>query len=806
MSDAPILTPSGRFNLRFLVAAWALVLVLWGTNALRAGGSVVFLLAAAAALVYLTHLVRSLARTESTWRALPKAVALVLLVAVPVAFDPTTSDVFNLTKFTLVVSGAVVLGGLLVVDYIRHGRALFWRNGLHWPVLALLGWTAITTVLSTNVRMSVLGFYKSYDGLLAHLALAFLFFALVHILTINHIKTVLSVVYFGGGGLVILYGLLQLHDRTFEGSPWDWIDWGPAGFRDSAIWSGLGNPNHLAGFLAVLLPIGLALLLVHRDWRVRLLTTGLSVWLVLEVIQTTTRGAWLAVLISVPVLLALMAPELKARSATLLPIVGLVVAGVVVSGIVLGASRNIPEIFGSIFDFGRFSTATQRVELWESAVNMAGDRPVFGFGPDTYRIPFQQYQTETYVRTFGLEQIANGPHNVFMNYLSTEGVPGLLLFGAVLTFAALRAVGGWRRLCALEENAPVTRRGHARDARLLLAGASAGGVAYLVQASFNVQQIGLSFLFWVLLAIVCVVALDTGVPVSLRPLEILAGAYTAPAGKPATNRARSANKRRGPRSTDGLPVAPARLEVEPADGRAAIAGRLGRRAAIAGIVVAVAGLLWPLTGPYRADHDLLAARKNVNAAELKGVPELARLESLNEARTILRSAMAANPWEALYAGEAARVAAMIGELKDENASLSPGTDEPLVEGLDDARVLYRRAVSLEPDNSRILSAYAQVLLRLSEESGEDAAAWEQAIASLRRAVEVNPWDPSLVRTLASILASQGELDEARAVIEGAPDYVREDDEVQALAAELSGADSPTDVTIESSQSSESPSP
>ncbi len=788
MSDAPILTPSGRFNLRFLVAAWALVLVLWGVNALRAGGSVVFLLAGAAALVYLTHLVRSLARTESTWHALPKAVSLVLLVAVPVAFDPTTSDVFNLTKFTLVVAGAAVIGGLLAIDYIRHGRPLLWRNGLHWPVLALLGWTAITTVLSTNVRMSVLGFYKSYDGLLTHLALALLFFALVHILTINHVKNVLSVIYFGGGGLVILYGVLQFHDRTFGGSSWDWVNWGAGTFRDTAIWSALGNPNHLAGFLAVLLPIGLALLLVHRDWRVRLLTAGLSIWLVLEVIQTTTRGAWLAVLISVPVLLALMWPELKARSAALLPIVGLVAAGVLVSGIVLGASRNIPQILGSIFDFSPLSTASQRLELWESAANMAGDRPLFGFGPDTYRIAFQEYQTETYVRTFGLAEIANGPHNVFMNYLSTEGVPGLLLFLALLTFAALRAVGGWRRLRLLETTAVASRRGDARDARLLLAGASAGVVGYLVQATFNVQQIGLSFLFFVLLAIVCVVALDTGVPVSLRPSEILAGARTAPLDKPPTKKTRSANKKGGSRSADGLPVARARLEVEASDPLGAIGNRLGRRGAITGTVLAVAALLWPLTGPYRADHDYLAARRHVSAAEAKGVPESERLESLNQGLVELRAAMAANPWEAIYATEAARVAALIGELEEH--SLVVGTADPLLEGLEEARELYQRALSTEPQNARILTSYAQVLVKITELEPDDVASREDAIHALRSAIDANPWFPTPVAMLASLLAGQGELDEARAIIERAPDYVRDDEEVQAIAAELAAAPSP----------------
>ena len=146
----------------------------------------------------------------------------------------------------------------------------------------------------------------------------------------------------------------------------------------------------------------------------------------------------------------------------------------------------------------------------------------FGFGPDTFRTPFGSYQTAKFVRLFGPDQIANGPHNTFMNYLATEGFPGLLLFVGLLVMAGLRAIGTWRRLRHKELEGTLNDQQRGRESRLFLAGTVAALLAYLIQASFNVQQIGLSFCFWSLLGLLVVLSLDAGVPVTVRPGALVA--------------------------------------------------------------------------------------------------------------------------------------------------------------------------------------------------------------------------------------------------------------------------------------------
>ena len=88
-----------------------------------------------------------------------------------------------------------------------------------------------------------------------------------------------------------------------------------------------------------------------------------------------------------------------------------------------------------------------------------------------------------------------------MNILADQGFIGLLLFLALLVYVGLRSVGAWRRLRSLERGEARWRavKDEAQRHRVTLAVVTASMVAYIVQAVFNVQQVGLSFSFWLLI-------------------------------------------------------------------------------------------------------------------------------------------------------------------------------------------------------------------------------------------------------------------------------------------------------------------
>ncbi len=115
-------------------------------------------------------------------------------------------------------------------------------------------------------------------------------------------------------------------------------------------------------------------------------------------------------------------------------------------------------------------------------------------------------------------------HDIFMNVLADQGFIGLLLFLALLAYVSLRSIGAWRRLRTLErgETEADEVREEAQRHRITVAMVTASMVAYIVQAVFNVQQVGLSFSFWLLIGCSTVMALAVGVPDTLRPKSLVA--------------------------------------------------------------------------------------------------------------------------------------------------------------------------------------------------------------------------------------------------------------------------------------------
>ncbi|MDQ4068568.1 MAG: hypothetical protein M3203_03690, partial [Actinomycetota bacterium] len=206
---------------------------------------------------------------DGRWRAARQAVLLVMAIAVPVVFDTGVRPSFALPKVTVLAAGASVLVALALAEWARRG-AWPWRNRLELTVLAFLAWTALSAVASDEPRRSLLGARESLNGLVTVAVLVVVFFAAARDFEVGRVRTALAVLWFGAGGAVLAYGAVQLGDRLTHGGSWDPVPWSnPLGA--GAIWSTLGNPNDLAGFLAVVLPVGLVLLVTATSRLVRAL-------------------------------------------------------------------------------------------------------------------------------------------------------------------------------------------------------------------------------------------------------------------------------------------------------------------------------------------------------------------------------------------------------------------------------------------------------------------------------------------------------------------------------------------------------
>ncbi len=80
--------------------------------------------------------------------------------------------------------------------------------------------------------------------------------------------------------------------------------------------------------------------------------------------------------------------------------------------------------------------------LWRDSLRMAGQRPLIGFGPDTFGLDFPRYQSVELSRAYP-DFYHESPHNIFLDALVSQGIPGLAIlvgFAAASWFAARRAL------------------------------------------------------------------------------------------------------------------------------------------------------------------------------------------------------------------------------------------------------------------------------------------------------------------------------------------------------------------------------
>jgi len=181
------------------------------------------------------------------------------------------------------------------------------------------------------------------------------------------------------------------------------------------------NPNVLAGNLAPWWPLTLALAwcppVRHpRLWRGLAGMTGIVLGLVLA--GLASRGVWLALVVAGLFLLPLVWPRLW-RGWPLVPAL-----------VWLAVAQRLPERLAAVtLDTGAIGGVAVRAEIWHRAVFALGDFALTGMGMGAW----EQVAPLLYpYRQIGLNTPVPHAHQLFLQIGLDLGVPGLVLFMAVM--------------------------------------------------------------------------------------------------------------------------------------------------------------------------------------------------------------------------------------------------------------------------------------------------------------------------------------------------------------------------------------
>ncbi len=213
-----------------------------------------------------------------------------------------------------------------------------------------------------------------------------------------------------------------------------------------AIWPdtlGLGiHPNQLAGIICLALPLPVSLLFGGRGSR--LSRAGLVIvvaGMIVSLVLTQSRGGWAAAAGGLFVLLALWALAMPPSAARRL-VRGAVAASMIAAFAVLlwiGPQRiaNWWSEPPQETVVGTFSTLTYRQELWPWALTAVSDFSLTGTGLGAFReVAFRLYPVP-----LSADSDIGHAHNIFLQTALDVGLPGLVIYLAILLVAL--AIG-WR--------------------------------------------------------------------------------------------------------------------------------------------------------------------------------------------------------------------------------------------------------------------------------------------------------------------------------------------------------------------------
>ena len=194
-------------------------------------------------------------------------------------------------------------------------------------------------------------------------------------------------------------------------------------------------PNHLAGYVEMLLPVALAILVLSRRGAVaRIFSAYAAVMLFAGLGVSVSRGGYLA---SGAALVLLLAVLIRYRSHRKPVLVGVAVLAVLAVAFTL-RTQQVQKRFRLMLVPGQLENIMGRPDLWGAATRMWLDAPWVGVGPAHFDLRFPRYRPES------LQTRPLWAHNDYLNALADWGAVGGVLLGGALASLAWGGLRTWR--------------------------------------------------------------------------------------------------------------------------------------------------------------------------------------------------------------------------------------------------------------------------------------------------------------------------------------------------------------------------
>ena len=374
----------------------------------------------------------------------------VLFFFVPLALFPRTSELFEFNKMILTYGLTALIISSWLTKMVLKRKIVFRRTMLDIPLLIFLGSQILSTITSIDFRTSIFGYYSRFHGgLLSSISYSILYWAYVS--NMDRKKTKKAIFFLlTSAVLVSIYGVLEHFgiDKDI------WVQ-----DVQNRVFSTLGQPNWLAGWLVALIPLTWAFAISNFQFpilkqikRFKIqnywIWIGVSTLFFLTLLYTKSRSGLLGFAAAYLIFWGLVYwPLLKRRdslkttlSKKFLILNSLFIILVLAIGTpwtpnlskILKRSQITPQQVAPAapaLEIGGTESGEIRKIVWTGAINIWKNYPILGSGIETFAYSYYNFRPVEHNLVSEWDFLYNKAHNEYLNLAATTGTIGLLSYG-----------------------------------------------------------------------------------------------------------------------------------------------------------------------------------------------------------------------------------------------------------------------------------------------------------------------------------------------------------------------------------------
>ncbi len=364
----------------------------------------------------------------------------------------------------------------------------FLRTPFDIPIVLFLVSQILSTLFSIDRHVSLWGYYSRFNGgLISSISYVLLYYVFVNNFRREQIKGLL-ITTLTSATLVSIYGVAE----HFGIDKHLWVQ-----DVQNRVFSTLGQPNWLAAYLAILIPVSMGLSIRHSDsetnsakhqkshaqftiiWPYFVLTTLLYLTLIYTKSRSGILGTWLGIAMLGGLLFYWHRKKTNTFLRTILllflflhfvyqtpfsPLNRFTLPNMLSSTITNTNSdlqtipNNVPAQEGqqpapqnNVLNVGVTESGDIRKIVWKGAMDIIRHYPILGSGVETFAFSYYQFRPEEHNMTSEWDFLYNKAHNEYLNYAATTGILGL---GTYLLFIGSVVVWSMRHVNAEESVIP----------------------------------------------------------------------------------------------------------------------------------------------------------------------------------------------------------------------------------------------------------------------------------------------------------------------------------------------------------------